>query len=106
MAYLQEPLTIIDNQSHESPASNPITRTQFLPPAATWFDEDHQHFVALEARSASEAEYASAGGSIISGLVSLDSSLVKGTGGQRNRGGDDDDNDDEDDDNAISEVSL
>ena len=38
MAYLNPPLTIIDNQP------NSIVS---VPPAATWFDEDRQHFVAL-----------------------------------------------------------
>ena len=39
MAYLNPPLTIIDSQSNLSIIS--------VPPAATWFDEDRQHFVAL-----------------------------------------------------------
>ena len=42
MAYLNPPLTIIDNESSLPPSILPVT------PAATWFDEDRQHFVALK----------------------------------------------------------
>jgi hypothetical protein len=42
MAYLSPPLTIIDNQSNSQPSIVSV------PPAATWFDEDRQHFVALK----------------------------------------------------------
>mmetsp|Transcript_30246 Transcript_30246/g.60455 ORF Transcript_30246/g.60455 Transcript_30246/m.60455 type:complete len:906 (-) Transcript_30246:1857-4574(-) len=104
MAYLQPPLTIINNKPEASTVSYSIGRThQFLPPAATWFDEEHQHFVALEARSANEAEHFSAGSSFVSGVGSLESSFISGINNVRKALGDDEDEDDEEDD-AISEV--
>mmetsp|Transcript_17028 Transcript_17028/g.35991 ORF Transcript_17028/g.35991 Transcript_17028/m.35991 type:complete len:1026 (-) Transcript_17028:175-3252(-) len=74
MASLQAPLTIIsDNGSGSHP---------FQPPAATWFDEDPLHFVALEARPRSYGDGASSIGddhafrsSVISGVMSIDSTV-------------------------------
>jgi hypothetical protein len=84
MAYLQPPLTIISsNESHKQQRSRshhrPDETQTFRLPAATWFDEDQNHFVALEERISSTADNASVtggggidgGGSLISGLESL-----------------------------------
>lgn len=93
MAYLQPPLTIIS--SSESPKQQrsrshhrPDETQTFRLPAATWFDEDQNHFVALEERISSTADNASVtggsggidgGGSLISGLESLITTNTNGT---------------------------
>lgn len=106
MASLRAPLTIISN------APGGGSSRSFQPPAATWFDEDPLHFVALEARprgaSSSSPRHRASGesvnsdsrdgddsasglfpgrGSVISGVGSIDSSvLIGGTGGGVHRG--------------------
>eukprot|EP00804_Cyclotella_cryptica_P004973 CCRYP_014092-RA/>CCRYP_014092-RA protein AED:0.05 eAED:0.05 QI:98/1/1/1/0.85/0.75/8/1661/914 len=69
MAYLNPPYTIIDSQSDLHPSLRSIVSA---PPAATWFDEDRKHFVALKAASPSKA------GSAESTSGSLDSSVLSG----------------------------
>lgn len=85
MAYLQPPLTIISSNEPSSKQQRsrshhrPDETQTFRLPAATWFDEDQNHFVALEERISSTADNASVtgggdidgGGSLISGLESL-----------------------------------
>ena len=85
MAYLQPPLTIISSsesskQQRSRSHHRPDETQTFRLPAATWFDEDQNHFVALEERISSTADNASVtggsggidgGGSLISGLESL-----------------------------------
>ena len=85
MAFLQPPLTIISSNE-----PSPQTRSKqqrsfhhchdetqtFRLPAATWFDEDQNHFVALEERISSTADASvtgggDGGGSLVSGLESL-----------------------------------
>jgi len=89
MAYLQPPLTIISS-SNEPPSHNSLRRPHhhhpsttpvefFRLPAATWFDEDQNHFVALEERigdpydgfNSRSGRGSFNSGSLISGLESL-----------------------------------
>jgi hypothetical protein len=75
MAYLQPPLTIISSNEFK----NKLPSHQFHLPAATWFDEDQNHFVALEERIRSDPGYdgtlcgsvSGGGASLVSGLESL-----------------------------------
>mmetsp|Transcript_11168 Transcript_11168/g.19085 ORF Transcript_11168/g.19085 Transcript_11168/m.19085 type:complete len:1016 (-) Transcript_11168:33-3080(-) len=85
MAYLQPPLTIIssDNNDHAKLSSSTTSARHqhskssvesFRLPAATWFDEDQTHFVALEERIADPYESrrtSFTSGSLISGFESL-----------------------------------
>mmetsp|Transcript_4116 Transcript_4116/g.9069 ORF Transcript_4116/g.9069 Transcript_4116/m.9069 type:complete len:1111 (+) Transcript_4116:67-3399(+) len=108
MASLQPPLTIISDSGANS--------QNFQPPAATWFDEDPLHFVALEARplrnnnSNSGQSLRSGRGSfrssIVSGVGSIDSALLAAaSNSSRTLGeGGDDGGDDEDDDDLPSEI--
>mmetsp|Transcript_31397 Transcript_31397/g.66074 ORF Transcript_31397/g.66074 Transcript_31397/m.66074 type:complete len:1093 (-) Transcript_31397:1416-4694(-) len=107
MASLQVPLTIISSGGSEQP---------FHPPAATWFDEEALHFVALEARprplssyatrrGSANSDYSRGGkeedwfrGSMVSRVGSIDSSaLVPSITGGANKGSGQDDGGDEQD---------
>ena len=105
MATLKPPLTII----------NPLGGSQpFQPPAATWFDEDPCHFVALEARprqrsNSYDGDSSTIGGnddatrkSFVSGIVSIGDSVVPPPvgGGRRGSNG----TADGDDDNKNHEI--
>ena len=83
MAYLQPPLTIISSNTdhthgsrhhhHHHASKSSVDDESFRLPAATWFDEDLNHFVALEERidpNASSRESFHSG-SLVSGLESL-----------------------------------
>ncbi len=84
MAYLQAPLTIISSNNNDNTKLSSSTTSRnhqqikssvesFRLPAATWFDEDQNHFVALEERIADsfESRRSSFNGSLISGFESL-----------------------------------
>lgn len=84
MASLKPPLTIISNS--KSGCSN----IQFQPPAATWFDEESKSFLTLEARPTKlslpghshhrTSSTEDLRGSFISGVGSIDSSVLIGGG--------------------------
>ncbi|KAL7552042.1 hypothetical protein ACHAWF_015250 [Thalassiosira exigua] len=95
MTSLQEPLTIISHGSGASDHGGHTSSPQYqpLPPAATWFDEDPLHFVALEARPAPsrrpsitghhhssdstvDGGFSTIRGSFVSGVGSIDSSTL------------------------------
>lgn len=99
MAYLQPPLTIISSNDSTKLSSSTTTTSSsrlnnnskssiesFRLPAATWFDEDQNHFVALEERivdrtTNSNNHYRSSFNSgLISGFESLLTNTTEGTG--------------------------
>ena len=106
MAYLQPPLTIISSNDNSTTKLSSSTTTSsssrlnnnssksssiesFRLPAATWFDEDQNHFVALEERivdrrtTNSNNHYRSSFNSgLISGFESLLTNTTEGTGGE------------------------
>eukprot|EP00986_Skeletonema_menzelii_P004235 scaffold1446_cov145-Skeletonema_menzelii.AAC.4 len=83
MAYLQPPLTIISsNDTKLSSTTSSRHHSQssiedvFRLPAATWFDEDQNHFVALEERIVDPTNQSTHRGSFNSGLISGFESLI------------------------------
>ena len=82
MAYLQPPLTIISSNDTKPSSTTSSSRHQssiedvFRLPAATWFDEDQNHFVALEERIVDPTNQSNHRGSFNSGLISGFESLI------------------------------
>ena len=124
MAYLQPPLTIISSSNssssssssnnepnnksyhHHNPSSSSVEL--FRLPAATWFDEDQNHFVALEERigdpydsfNSRSSDYPRGSfnsGSLVSGLGSLITTNTMDTAK-----GDDDDDEEEDESGGLN----
>ena len=94
MASLEPPLTIISQGGGGGSSSQ---NQQFHPPAATWFDEEVRQFVALEARTSlslptrRDSDRENLRGSFISGVGSIDSSVLVGSSANKD-GGDGDKN--------------
>ena len=52
MAFLPtEPFTVIGDELSSAENKSKEAESSFIPPSSTWYDESHQHFVALLDRS-------------------------------------------------------
>jgi hypothetical protein len=83
MASLQPPLIIIDNKGSQRTSKSTVGGS---PPAATWFDDDNRHFVALSVRR--DGADGGSGGSLVSGMSSVDSLVIAGEAEGQNEDGD------------------